>query len=101
MKLNKLPPDIVKALPSPGPGYLTPDLLERLASQAGHKAGTSHVSKSTVRKTLVGVVFGHHEIAQQFAPVHGRLSVQWLYAQSGGHSLAGLSLAASHHPCTR
>jgi hypothetical protein len=81
MKLNKLPPDIVKALPSPGPGYLTPDLLERLASQAGHKAGTSHVSNSTVRKTLAGVVFGPHEIAQQFARVLAQLSVQWsLYA---------------------
>lgn len=31
MKLNKLPSDIVKCLPSPGPGYLTPDLLERLS----------------------------------------------------------------------
>ena len=34
---------------------------------SGHKVGTSHVSKSTVRKTLFGVVFGHLEIAQQFA----------------------------------
>jgi hypothetical protein len=69
MKLTKLPADIVKRLPSPGPGYLTPDLLESL-SRADRRELLSRVPREKFEpmvETVVGWI-DQMEMAQGVTP---------------------------------
>ena len=69
MKANKLPSEIVRLLPKPGPGYLTPDLLESL-SRADRRELLSQVPRETFEamvETTVGWI-DHMKMAHGMTP---------------------------------
>jgi len=69
MKTNKLPSDIVKLLPAPGPGDLTPELLERLP-RAVRREFLSRVPREKF-ETMVDQVVGwidQMEMAHRMTP---------------------------------
>lgn len=67
MKLNQLPPDIVKCLPQPGPGYLTPDLLERL-SRADRRKLLSLVPREKFEMMVETVAGWSDQMADKMTP---------------------------------